>query len=188
MDEIWTSGGRFLKEDNKLSGSWSEIEDSEVREKVCRALRDASKKVPDQQQVPRRHKGDQKRKAKVHGRVETTSTKRRAEVVGAYIQENVHFSEWESSARLLEPFTRSPYLQHEGPHQRLFDSQEDAASQTPREWKPRRQESKADSLYNIPAPSPEKDDQFLNKIDAVLGPMSPGGSDPLEKLFDKRRR
>jgi hypothetical protein len=47
----------------------------------------------------------------------------------------------------------------------------------------------ASAEHNIQATaSSDAEDPFMYKIDAVLGPLSPGGPDPLEKLLDGKRQ
>jgi hypothetical protein len=44
INEIWISGGRFLRKDDRARGTWHELEETQTRDKVGRALRDACKR------------------------------------------------------------------------------------------------------------------------------------------------
>jgi hypothetical protein len=185
MNEIWGSGGRFLKEDHPAPGLWSEIEDRYVREKVGRALRDASKKVPDRLELPRRHKGDQKRDALA---LQTDGIKRRVGSGGTHSRDANQLSDWHESAR-------SSCYDRSTPSLAFQDSTVAAcAAERPNEEDPRYHESiaivsaVASADHNIQATaSLDAEDPFMCKIDSVLGPMSPGGLDPLEKLLDDKK-
>jgi hypothetical protein len=171
MDEIRKLGGRFLKSDDQSPGMWRELDESQTRDKVCRALRDASRKAPDRQERPKRHKADERRNRDQEPDWSDLNADHVGEVSDGIDPEAgplevtsqvENFSRTSVSvAAVAELSPRLSSSQSSNP----CDLNNDASQFTP--------------VLDSPGA-----DTFLDTIDSALGPLSPEGSDPFQKFLE----
>lgn len=193
VESIKKEGGRFLKY-NQAQRSWVELNDQQANEKVGHAVRDAVKLIENKQE----------------GKKKRPREESKTEVVASPVLHSLHqaFASLSSSINrpgLVPGVSHAPFLNyhppqlppHEAPVRVLSDfAMPGVGLHQHRESVMLGRDSYLQSntgilqhanLHTNEAPAPtdcDHHDQFLARIDSVLGPLPANAEDPMESLFE----